>query len=463
MSGELCALLAALVLLILIAIEVPIALALALAGAFGLALLGQSANLLSILGSTPYSATAKYALFVICMYVLLGALITHAGIGMAIYRSVNRVIGRFPGGLAATAVGATTLFSGISGSSAADVAAFGRVSVEEMTRHGYRREYAAAVVAAAGAFAALVPPSVGFVLYGIIAEESISALIFAGIVPGVVSCLALVIFVIVRARFSAAKHGTALGGRLPVDRTKPLVGQLPDRTSIRADTRWSRFLHGDLWGVFYAIVIFLVVVGGLYSGQFTATEAGAVGALVAALITIIEVKKQRRSLRKVFARSFGESVATSSMIFLLLVGGATFGYMITVSGLPQTLTQGAAASGLPPMAIAGLMLLLLIPLGMAIDGLTLMLITVPLIAPVIASLGLDGVWYGVLVLKAVEIGLITPPVGLNVFIVSAATGAKVERVFGFLMPFVALDLLLTGVYFAFPDLVLWLPRLAGLH
>ena len=248
-----------------------------------------------------------------------------------------------------------------------------------------------------------------------------------------------------------------------MDRTKPLVGQLPDRTSIRADTRWSRFLHGDLWGVFYAIVIFLVVVGGLYSGQFTATEAGAVGALVAALITIIEVKKQRRSLRKVFARSFGESVATSSMIFLLLVGGATFGYMITVSGLPQTLTQGAAASGLPPMAIAGLMLLLLIPLGMAIDGLTLMLITVPLIAPVIASLGLDGVWYGVLVLKAVEIGLITPPVGLNVFIVSAATGAKVERVFGFLMPFVALDLLLTGVYFAFPDLVLWLPRLAGLH
>lgn len=463
MSGEVVVLLAALALLVLIAIEVPVALALALAGALGLAMLGQGANLLNILGSTPYSATAKYALFVICMYVLLGALITHAGIGMAIYRAVNRVIGRLPGGLAATAVAATALFSGISGSSAADVAAFGRVSVQEMARHGYRREYAAAVVAAAGAFAALIPPSVGFVLYGIIAEESISALIFAGIVPGVISCLALVVFVMLRARFSSERHGTSLGGRAAKgDPTVSLTGQL-DPVPSAPRTGLARIFGSDAWGIVYAGVIFLIVVGGLYSGQFTATEAGAVGALVAAVITVIEVKKQRKPLRPVFAAAFRESVATSSMIFLLLVGGAIFGYMITVSGLPQTLTRGIVETGMPPLAVAGVILLLLIPLGMAIDGLTLMLITVPLIAPVIASLGLDGVWYGVLVLKAVEIGLITPPVGLNVFIVSAATGAKVERVFGYLVPFVVLDLVLTAVYFVFPDLVLWLPRLAGLH
>lgn len=465
MSGEAAVLLAVLALVILIVIEVPVALALALAGAVGLALLGQADNLVNVLGSTPYSATAKYALFVICMYILLGALISHAGIGMAIYRAVNRVMGRVPGGLAATAVSATTLFSGISGSSAADVAAFGRISVEEMSRHGYRREYAAAVVAAAGAFAALIPPSVAFVLYGIIAEVSISALIFAGIVPGVISCVALVLFVVARAKLSSDKHGTELGARAPRDSLPPTTREnAPDfATTPGGPSVLDRIWRSDLWGIVYAVVIFAIVVGGLYSGQFTATEAGAIGAVVAALITVIEAKKRRISIRRVFATSLREAVGTSSMIFLLLVGGAIFGYMITVSGLPASLTRDIAASGMPPMAVAGLILLLLIPLGMVLDGLTLMLITVPLIAPIITSLGLDSIWYGVLVLKAVEIGLITPPVGLNVFIVSAATGAKAERVFAYLVPFVVLDLALTGVYFIFPDVVLWLPTLAGLH
>lgn len=460
MNGETVALIALIALLVLIAIEVPIALALTGSGALGLALLGQAQNITGVLGSTAYSSTAKYALFVICMYVLLGALISNAGIGMAIYRSVNRIVGRLPGGLAATAVGATTLFSGISGSSAADVAAFGRISVQEMTRHGYRKDYAAAVVAAAGAFAALIPPAIGFVLYGIIAEESISALIFAGILPGVLSCVLLALFVVMRARFTRAEDRPEFGGRSP----RAAVDQVTAATSVATAPRtlFSRFAYSDAWGVIYAAVIFLVVVGGLYSGQFTATEAGAIGAIVAIVITIVEVLKQRTSLFRTLSVSFREAVGTSSMIFLLLVGGGVFGYMITLSGLPQQLTRSIEAAGFPPLAVAGLMLLLLVPLGMVLDGLTLMLVVVPLMAPIVTGLGLDGVWYGVLVLKAIEIGLITPPVGLNVFIISAATGAKVERVFRYLIPFVVLDLAMTAVLFLFPDIVLWLPRMAGL-
>jgi C4-dicarboxylate transporter, DctM subunit len=457
MSGELVAAIAVVVLLVLIATEVPIALALMGSGILGLVLLGQDDNITSILGSTAYSSTAKYALFVICMYVLLGALISNAGIGVAIYRSVNRLVGRLPGGLAATAVGATTLFSGISGSSAADVAAFGRISVNEMARHGYRREYAAAVVAAAGAFAALIPPAIGFVLYGIIAEESISALIFAGIVPGILSCLLLALFVILRARFSRGERRAEFGGR-PAEP----AAQVTATRTFEARGMLSRFAHGDAWGIVYAIIIFAIVVGGLYSGQFTATEAGAIGVVVAAVITVIEVLKRRSSLFQTFSLSLRESVGTSSMIFLLIVGGGVFGYMITLSGLPRALTHSIESAGFPPLAVAGLMLLLLIPLGMVLDGLTLMLVVVPLVAPIVEGLGLDGVWFGVLVLKTVEIGLITPPVGLNVFIISAATGAKVEAVFRFLVPFVVLDLTFTAVLFMFPEIVLWLPRAVGL-
>ncbi len=457
MSGDVVALIAVAVLFVLIAIEVPIALALMGSGILGLALLGQAGNVTNILGSTAYSSTAKYALFVICMYVLLGSLISNAGIGVAIYRSVNRIVGRLPGGLAATAVGATTLFSGISGSSAADVAAFGRISVNEMSRHGYRREYAAAVVAAAGAFAALIPPAIGFVLYGIVAEESISALIFAGIVPGILSCVLLALFVVVRARFTPQDRRQDFGGR-PASATDQVTAI--DAPASRG--MLARFVHGDAWGIVYALVIFTIVVGGLYSGQFTATEAGAIGVVVAAAITVVEVLKRRKSLFRTLSVSFRESIATSSMIFLLIIGGGVFGYMMTLSGLPQALTRSIESSGFPPLAVAGLMLLLLIPLGMVLDGLTLMLVVVPLIAPVVNGLGLDGIWFGVLVLKAVEIGLITPPVGLNVFIISAATGAKVENVFRFLVPFVALDLAFTAVLFIFPEIVLWLPRMVGL-
>lgn len=469
MSHELAAGLAIGILFVLIALEIPIALALIGSAVSGLLLMGSTSVLASFLGSTPYSATAKYALFVIPMYILLGTVIANAGIGRAIYRAVNRVIGRLPGGLAATAVGATALFSGISGSSAADVAAFGRISVQEMGRHGYKREYAAAVVAAAGAFAALIPPSIAIVLYGITAEVSIAALIFAGIVPGVLSCLVLIGFVVVRAILSARRGVAQFGGGSRIagaaSATKasgrPAV-PITSSFSAQPRTALGRALQSDFVGVGYAVIIFAVVVGGLYGGIFTATEAGALGAVVAVIIMVIEVRKRRGSVFRVMAVSLRETVGTVGMIFLLIVGGSMFGYMVTLSGLPRALTEWAGSLPVPPLVVVGMLLLILLPLGAVLDGLTTMLITVPLMAPIVLDLGFDPVWFGILVLKMIEIGLITPPIGINAFVISSATGIKAESVFRYLAPFVALDLVITTVCFFAPDIVLWLPRAAGL-
>ncbi|KDA05464.1 hypothetical protein DC31_16085 [Microbacterium sp. CH12i] len=479
MTPELAAGLAVVALFIFIAIEMPVALSLIGSGLVGLLLMGSSMSLESVLGATPYTATAKYALFVIPMYILLGCLIANAGIGRAIYRAIHKVIGRIPGGLAATAVGATTLFSGISGSSAADVAAFGRISVQEMGRYGYKREYAAAVVAAAGAFAALIPPSIAIVLYGITAEVSIAALIFAGIIPGILSCVILMVFVVLRAMRGQRTGEASFGGGAMV--TKPAKSPQRSfneawestadaRVLVRTETLVAsrerrglgRLVHSDAIGVIYAVVIFGVVVGGLYGGFFTATEAGALGALVAMIIMVIEVKKKRASVFKVLAVSMRETVGVVGMIFLLIVGGAIFGYMLTLSGLPRTLTEWAGGLSVPPALIIAMLLLILLPLGAVLDGLTAMLITVPLMAPIVLELGFDPIWFGILVLKMIEIGLITPPVGMNAFVISSATGIKAESVFKFLTPFVLLDLTLTAIYFLVPDIILWLPRVAGL-
>jgi tripartite ATP-independent transporter DctM subunit len=456
-NPDLAAGIAAVVLVVLIMFEVPIAFSLILSGISGLVLMGSASMITSTLGSVPYSATSKYALFVIPMYVLLGSLIANAGIGQAIYQAVNRIIGRIPGGLGATAVAATTLFSGISGSSAADVAAFGRISVDEMSRRGYQKEYAAAIVAAAGAFAALIPPAIIFVIYGVIADVNISALIFAGIVPGVISCVTLALFVVLTAVRTKKRSGAKFGG------TGSSVPVSEPGISFAPQTGWHRAINSDFVGVVYAAVIFAIVVGGLYGGLFTATEAGAIGAVAAFLIMVVEVKKRRGSVRAVAAKSLRETVGVTGMIFFLVLGGSIFGYMLALSGLPRRLTDTVSSLDVPPVLIIAIMLLVLLPLGAVLDGLTTMLITVPLMAPIVLELGFDPIWFGVLFLKMTEIGLITPPVGINAFIISGATGAKPERVFRYLVPFVVLDLALTALYFVVPDIILWLPRIAEVH
>lgn len=452
---------------VLILLEMPVALAIGLSGTIGTVLLTDPQTAAATLGTAPYSATAKYALFAVPTYVLLGCLISNAGIGTQIYRVVNRFTHKLPGGLAATAVVATSIFSGISGSSAADVATFGRISVTEMTRNGYRRHYAAAVVAAAGTFAALIPPSITLVIYAIVAEVSIGAMILAGVVPGVLSAMVLSAFVIGRTAL-ANQRQTNSPARTTPDREALRVGggsgsadpvEVPSAPvpAVREKTTRS-----DGLAIVYAAILFGVVIGGLYAGIFTATEAGAMGAFAAFLIAWASKRQTGKSIRKIVSESVVEGAEISSMIFLLLVGGAIFSYTIALSGLPTDLAQWAGQLDVPPKLVLAIILLTLIPLGAFLDGLSVILLTVPVIAPIALDLGFDGVWFGILVLKMIEIGLITPPVGINAFIISGITHTPVEKVYKALVPFVLLDLGVTAVFFFVPDLILWLPRLAGL-
>ena len=458
----------------LILLEVPIGLSIAISGTLGIIMMSGLTVASRVVATLPYSSTAKYALIVIPMYILLGTLIANAGIGTGIYRAANRVVSRLPGGLAAAAVIATALFSGISGSSAADVATFGRISVNEMTRHGYNKGYAAAVVAAAGAFAALIPPSVTIVIYAIIAEESVGAMIIAGLVPGVASALLLVVFVVTRGFFGSKSFGgrkddialarsiaskiEAVRGETGGTMTKVRLGTatVTDPALRRQGNR------ADAMAIVYAVIIFGIVVGGLYGGVFTATESGAVGAFAALVIAILARRSGEMTIKQLVMRSLQETASVTSMIFLLLIGGAIFAFFVASSGIPRNLTEWATSLPVPPEVVVAIFLLVLLILGMFLDGLSTMLLTVPLVAPVVVGLGFEGIWFGVLVLKMIEIGLITPPVGINVFIISGIVKIRVTEVFIRVFPFVLLDLGATAIFFLFPDIIMWLPRAAGL-
>lgn len=476
MTPEVLLLIAIAVFVTLILLEVPIGISIGIAGIFGIFMLNGMNVASRVLASTPYTASAKYALVVIPMYILLGTLIANAGIGANIYAAVNRAVRRLPGGLAAAAVIATALFSGISGSSAADVATFGRISVNEMTRHGYSKEYAAAVVAAAGTFAALIPPSVTLVIYAIIANQNVGAMIIAGVIPGAISAVILVGFVTGRAFLGPAtvggRRGAALADSLSAKFEQAAAPGSPaaSATAVGGSTSTGRVAvltrgqrnRADALAILYAVIIFGIVVGGLYGGVFTATESGAVGAFAALVIALIARRSRTMTLGELFVRSLRETASVTAMIFLLLIGGSIFAFLVASSGVPADLTAWAADLPVPPWVIVAIFLVVLLVLGTFLDGLSTMLLTVPLMAPVVDGLGFEGVWFGVLVLKAIEIGLITPPVGINAFIISGIAKVPVWSVFKRLVPFVVLDIVVTALFFVFPDIVLFLPRAAGL-
>lgn len=479
MTGELAVLIALVVFMVLALLETPIGLAIGAGAITGITLIGGFGLSTSILAAAPYNTVANYSMFVVPMYILLGTVIANSSIGAGVYSAVNRVVGKIPGGLGVTAVTATALFSGISGSTAADIAAFGRVSVSEMSKHGYTKSYAAAIVAAAGAFAMLIPPGIALVMFAIIAGESVGGMVIAGVVPGFLSCLVLSIAIVVTAVLSKrmrklgegvdkvrSRVARAVRRRDPIEVLNEGTLKAAERASVGIedvevsleDVKKST-LAGDLRAVLYVVILFGIVVGGLYAGIFTATEAGAVGALIGVIIALFE--RKHIPLKVFFPRVLRETANVTSMVFLLLIGGSMFTYLIARSGVSRTITEWVVSLPLAPLAVVGIFLLILIPMGMFIDGLSLLLIVVPIAVPVFVGLGFEPIWLGILLLKMVEIGAITPPVGLNAFVIAGIAKIPVFGIYRRLVPFVILDVAFTAVLFIFPDIIMWLPRLAG--
>jgi C4-dicarboxylate transporter DctM subunit len=445
MSVELVALLAVLSFLVLALLEVPIGLSLALGGSLGITLLRGVPVTSSVLQKIPYSATSKYVLLTVPLFVLLGSLVANAGIGERIYFAINALVRRLPGGLGAATVIATSIFSGISGSSAADVATVGRVSIAEMRRYGYAPQHAGAIVAAAGAFAVLIPPSIGLVVYGIISEESIGALLLAGIIPGVLSGIVLAAAIVIPAAFGWTSSGAILHGA-------PKTSAGRDRMPFAAMAS----------GLIYAAILFIIVAGGIYTGIFTATESAGIGAFAALIMTIPAARRGGIPRRVLVRTAVREAADITSMIFLLLLGGAIFTYFIVSTRLPNRMAERAVALEIPPLALVAIFLLLMIPIGMFLDGLSAMLLIVPIVTPIVAAFGFDGIWFGILMMKMIEIGLITPPVGINVFVVSGMVkDCTPEQLFRSVAPFVLLDFCLVALLFAFPEIVTWLPSLGA--
>ncbi len=433
------------VLLLAIAAGVPIALALAAAGGLGLVLLVGFDFAWGTLGTVPYLSTARTSLVLVPMFVLMGMMMLHARLSKDLFDAAAIAFGRLKAGLGVAAIAACAGFAAVTGSSAATVATVGRVAVPEMVRHGYGTSFAAGIVAAAGTLGVIIPPSVVLVVYGVLAEVSIGQLLVAGIIPGV---------------FSAVIYSTyiaTLGRRHIADAGDLDIGfSDEDGRAIRREV-----LRRGGTAAMQSAVVLAIVVAGIYSGWMTVTEAGMVAALVVVILVAWRLRSEGpRHVMSTLWTGLNESANLTAMVFLLFVGGAVFSAFIVASRLPQDVASAVLNSDAGPQVVVVLILLAMIPLGMVLDSMSILLIVVPIVAPVVSALGVDMVWFGILMVKMIELGLITPPLGLNAFVAAGVLpGVSVDTVFKGLFPFIVLDVVTVGILMIFPGVVTWLPSL----
>jgi TRAP-type C4-dicarboxylate transport system, large permease component len=466
MSPELLIGLVIALLVILIAAEVPVAFALLTSGAIGLVLLKSAGYATNTLANQPFSDTAAFSLVLIPMFVIMGMFVVSAGIAQDVYGAAARVFRRLPGGLGIATVAACAGFAAVTGSSAATVATIGRISINEMRQHGYRSSFAAGIVAASGTLGILIPPSLVLVIYGTLTGESIEKLLLAGIIPGILTAIMYAVVVFVRARTQiSAEFAVSAPVRAAVGGGGAGTGGGAVATGSDDAPMTSADVSGRSAASAFAKVtlLFLIVVVGIYTGLFTATESGAVAAF-AALLMLIWTAVRRRGMRlwPLLRQAFEETTEVSTMIFLLLIGGGVFSFFIVSGGYARDFAAWITELPVSPHVVVAALLLALIPLGMILDGMSILLITVPLTYPVITELGFDGIWYGILVVKLIEIGLVTPPVGINCYVVAgAAPGLRAEDAFRGVTPFIAIDMVTTAILFAVPAITLWLPSIAS--
>ncbi len=450
-------------LLALLAIRMPVAFALGLSGAVGLLLLRDFDFATNMLGAVPFDQSSKFTLTIIPMFILMGMFAVKARIAEQVYAVAAHLFRRLPGGLGVATVMACAGFAAVSGSSIGTAATMSRLSVGEMRKHGYPVPLATASVAVAGTLGVLIPPSVILVLYAIMTGESVAKVLAAGIIPGILSTLVYSGYMIFAARGVRRPEAADLQAGIAAAAEDASGGF---HTSLRApdaaDGTPAKVRLRDLpiRGLVRVVLLFLIVLGGMYSGIFTATESAAIGALAAGVMLVAEMYKEGwRATLRAMVDALKETAGTTSMVFAIVVGSTLLSVFFVAARVPQLLTQAVLDAGLNPYLTMGVMLATLIPLGMALESLSILVITVPLLYPVATALGFDGIWLAILVVKLIEIGMVTPPVGINCFVVAGTSGVKVATIFKGVLPFVLLDLAVTALLFAVPQVTLWLPSL----
>lgn len=460
MSPDVIALIVFGLFFVLLICETPVAFALATSGVVGIVLLRDMQVAGSILASVPFSDTSSYSLAIIPMYILLGMFALHGRLAERVYGFAALLLRRLPGGLGVATVGACAGFAAVSGSSVATAASIGKISVHEMVRNGYKAPFAGGIVAIAGALGILIPPSIAMVLYGVVARESIGQLLLAGIIPGLLAALAYAIFILLRARRQIGEPDPELLAALIKASERRVAHDGPsDEVPVIVTAEELSTPAQRLRSVVWIGLIFSAIMLGLFTGLFTVIESAAIGALIAALMLVFE--NVRNGLRDVFVRTRDavlEAASVTSMAFALVVGAGIFSTFLVMARVPMKLTEWVVGLDVPPSVVIIGILLLLIPLGMFLETLSVLVIVVPLVHPVVTELGFNGVWFGVLFVIMLEIGLVTPPVGMNTFVVSMTSGLRIESVFRGVTPFVLVSFVVVGLVFVFPELALWLPE-----
>ncbi|NDR59298.1 TRAP transporter large permease [Aliiruegeria sabulilitoris] len=417
-------------LLVLIVLGVRVVFAAAVVGLLGLIELLGWGPAAGIVGTIPHSKSSTYALSVLPMFIFIGFLAFHAGMTQQLFDAARKWVGWVPGGLAVATIFATAGFAAVSGASTATAAVFSRVAIPEMLKYGYDRKMAAGVVAAGGTLATLIPPSAIIVIYAIIVEESVGALLLAGFLPGIVSALIYAGIIIVWAMIKP-EHAPAVTGYTWGDRFKSLPGVSP---------------------IFLVVAI---IISAIYAGWATPTEAGALGAAVVFVIAIL-----RGTSFKSIRGSLMESAKLTVMIFSLIWGVLIFVRFLGFSGLPEAFTGWITTLDVPPMVIMICILLAYAVLGMFMDAIGMLLLTLPVVYPAVIALGFDSIWFGIIVVKMAEVCLITPPIGLNCFVVNGVRpDIALTDVFRGIALFFVADVITIAVLLAFPEIVTWLPDL----
>ncbi|WP_108659148.1 TRAP transporter large permease [Acuticoccus kandeliae] len=417
----------------LILVGVPIAFAMGLVGSAGLILIMGPRGALSITGQTLFDTGLSYTLSVVPLFILMGNFVTRAGLSDKLYAACYAWLGARRGGLAMATAVACGGFSAVCGSSLATAATIGKVALPSMRRYGTADSLAAGVIAAGGTLGILIPPSVILILYGVTTSQNIGALFIAGIVPGLLGILL----------YMAAVRVTCL--------INPAAGPRGPETTMAEKLRATRGVGGVL-------ALFLLVIGGIYAGIFTATEAAGIGAFGAFLIALFSGKLTLRTFGEVLA----ETATTTTMMFSILIGALIFANFVNVAGLPAAMTSFVEHLAWPPFAILLVILAIYLFLGMVLESLSMVLLTVPIFAPLVGNLGFDLVWFGILVVVMTEISLITPPVGLNVFVLKTVLpDVPLGTIFRGVAPFIAADVVRVALILLIPGLALWLPSLMG--
>ena len=413
----------------LMLLRVPVGMAMGLVGVCGYSYIAGSGPALKLIGQTSMRTVTDYTFGVIPMFMLMGAFVSVSGVSRELFRAANAFIGHLRGGLGMATVIACGGFAAICGSSVATAATFSSVAYPEMRRFGYPQSFSTGVIAAGGTLGAMLPPSTVLAVYAILTQQDIGKLFMAGIIPGLLAMAmyVLTISVIVRVK--------------------------PDWLPRGAATSWRQRFEGlkDVWA---PLLLFVFVIGGLYGGFFTPTEAGGVGATGAFLLGVLRGKLDRAGILEALL----SATRTAAAVFTVLIGALIFGYFLTMTQTPQKLTGFLTELGLGPYGVLALIMLMYLVLGCLMDAMAMIILTVPIIFPVIVQLGFDPIWFGIIIVMTVELGLIHPPVGMNVFVIkSVVHDVSFTTIFKGVIPFVVTDLLRLLILIAFPMIALWLP------